>query len=126
MKKFILAFFLMLSPLLVSAQDKTYYLYNIVSFEGNFDKEGLKVKVDNGKSVEKLKDANGNRIRFNTPAAALMYFLSKGWEMYITGGTSSGASFQGTGESKTTSYWIFRKQCSKKDFEKAVKDGLKK
>ena len=46
----------MFSPLLMAAQDKVYFLYNIVTFDGNFDKEGLKVKVDDGKSVEKLKD----------------------------------------------------------------------
>ena len=103
----------MFSPLLMAAQDKVYFLYNIVTFDGNFDKEGLKVKVDDGKSVEKLKDANGNRIRFNTPAAALMYFLSKGWEMYLTGGTSSGSSFQGTGASSTTSYWNLKMQSKK-------------
>lgn len=116
----------MFSPLLMAAQDKVYFLYNIVTFDSNFDKEGLKVKVDDGKSVEKLKDANGNRIRFNTPAAALMYFLSKGWEMYLTGGTSSGSSFQGTGASSTTSYLVFRKPCSKEEFEKAVEEGIKK
>ena len=48
----------MFSPLLMAAQDKVYFLYNIVTFDGNFDKEGLKVKVDDGKSVEKLKDEN--------------------------------------------------------------------
>ncbi|MDY5300780.1 MAG: hypothetical protein SPH03_07095 [Prevotella sp.] len=126
MKKIILIISLMFSPLLMAAQDKVYFLYNIVTFDGNFDKEGLKVKVDDGKSVEKLKDENGNRIRFNTPAAALMYFLSKGWEMYLTGGTSSGSSFQGTGASSTTSYWVFRKPCSKEEFEKAVEEGIKK
>ena len=55
-----------------------------------------------------------------------MYFLSKGWEMYLTGGTSSGSSFQGTGASSTTSYWVFRKPCSKVEFENAVEEGIKK
>ena len=112
--------------MLAFAQEKQHYLYNIVTFEGNFDKEGLKVKVDDGKTVEKLKDINGNRIKFNTPAAALMYFLSQGWEMYLTGGTSSGSSYGGTGSSSTTSYWILRKSCSKDVFDKAVEDGIKK
>ena len=79
-------------PLLVSAQDKQYYIYNIVTFEGNFKKEGLKVSIDNGKTVEKLKDKEGNRIKFNTPASALMYFISKGWELYVNGSTSEGSS----------------------------------
>ena len=54
-----------------------------------------------------FKDADGNRIKFNTPAAALMYFISEGWDLYITGGTTTGGSFQGTGGTSTTSYWIF-------------------
>ena len=105
---------------------KRQYLYNIVTFEGNFDKEGIKVKVDDGKTVDKLKDDNGNRIKFKTPAAALMYFFSKGWDMYLTGDTSSGSSYSGTGSSYTTSYWILRKPCTKEEFDKTVKEGVKK
>ena len=116
----------MFSPLLMAAQDKVYFLYNIVTFDGNFDKEGLKVKVDDGKSVEKIKRCKRKPNQIQSPTAALMYFLSKGWEMYLTGGTSSGSSFQGTGASSTTSYWVFRKPCSKEEFEKAVEEGIKK
>lgn len=42
----------MLSPLMMIAQDNNYYIYNIVTFEGDFDKEGIKVKIDDGKSVK--------------------------------------------------------------------------
>lgn len=124
MKKLVLLLFILIVPMFGFAQTQHYYLYNIVTFEGNFDKEGLKVKVDNGKTVEKLKDTKGNRIKFNTPAAALMYFLSQGWEMYLTGATSSGSSYGGTGSSSTTSYWILRKPCTKEVFDKAVEDGI--
>ena len=126
MKKALIAFLLVFSPLLLIAQDKNYYIYQIVTFDGDFDKEGLKVKIDNGKTVEKFKNANGNKIKFKTPAAALMYFISEGWDLYITGGTTTGGSFQGTGDTSTTSYWIFRKPCSKEIFEKAVEEGIKK
>lgn len=81
-RKIVLLLLILLAPMFASAQTKQYYLYNIVTFEGDFDKEGVKVKVDDGKTVEKLKDGKGNRIKFNTPAAALMYFLSEGWDMY--------------------------------------------
>ena len=124
-KKIELVLFVLIVPMFASAQTKQYHLYNIVTFEGDFDKEGVKVKVDDGKTVEKLKDAKGNRIKFNTPAA-LMYFLSKGWDMYLTGGTSSGSSYGGTGSSSTTSYWILRKPCTKEEFDKAVEEGIKK
>lgn len=123
MKKIVL---ILLVLMIASVQTKQYYLYNIVTFEGDFDKEGVKVKVDDGKTVEKLKDAKGNRIKFNTPAAALTYFLSKGWDMYLTGGTSSDSSYSGTVSSSTTSYWILRKPCTKEEFDKAVEEGIKK
>jgi hypothetical protein len=127
MKKFILLF-LILMPFAVNAQTKDgcYYVYNIVSFEGNFSKEGVKVQIDNGKEVEKLRDANGKRIVFKTPAGALMYFFAQGWEMFMSGATSEGSSWAGTGGSETSSYWILRKPCTKEEFEKAVEEAVKK
>ena len=93
---------------------------------GNLSKEGLKVNIDDGKSIERLKDANGDPIKFKTPAAALMYFLSEGWNLYVNGTSTEGYSYQGTGGSVSTSYWIFRKPCTKEVFEKAVEEGVKK
>ena len=64
--------------------------------------------------------------RFSTPAGALMYFISEGWEMYLNGATSQGAVAAGYGASSTSSYWILRKPCTKEEFDKAVKDAIKK
>ena len=127
MKKLLLLLLFALLPLVANAQtdEKQYYRYYIVSFEGNFKKEGVKVQLDNGKEVEKFRDNNGKRIVFKTPAGALMYFLSLGWEMYMSGSTSEGYSIYGSGGSETSSYWIFRKPCTKEDFEQAVKDGIR-
>ncbi len=114
--------------MLASAQaaEKQHYIYNIVSFTGNLKKEGLKVNLDNGKTIEKLKDSNGNKIRFNTPAALFMYLESQGWELFMNGATSEGEMAAGFGESDTTSYWIVRKPCTKEEFEKAVEEGIRK
>ena len=106
--------------------EKQYYIYNIVSFSGNIKSEGIKVEVDNGKSVDRLLDKDGNKIVFKTPAAALMYFFAEGWELYVNGATTSGSSASGTGVVSTTSYWIMRKPCTKEEFEKAVHEGRKK
>lgn len=127
MKKFILILALISTSLSVFSQttEKEYYLYNIITFNGSLKKEGFMVDVDNGQNIEKLKDAEGKKINFKTPAAALMYFLNEGWELYVTGGTTSGASAGGTGVTDTTTYWIIRKSCSKEEFEKAVKEGIK-
>lgn len=125
MKKLVL-FLMCLMPLVANAQSEggKYYIYNIVSFEGNFSKEGVKVQIDNGREVEKLRDNKGKRIVFKTPAGALMYFFAQGWEMFLTGATSEGSSWAG-GSSETSSYWILRKPCSKEEFEQAVKEAIR-
>ena len=127
MKKLLLLI-LISFPLLASAQakEKQYYIYNIITFSGSLRKEEFKVDIDDGKTIEKLKDSNGDKIKFNTPAAALMYLYSLGWELYVNGATTSGSSYNGTGASSTTSYWIMRKPCTKEEFEKAVEDGIRK
>lgn len=128
MKKVLLFLALICLPLLTSAQttEKQYYIYNIITFSGSLKSEGIKLDVDDGKVIEKLKDSEGRKMKFNTPAAALMYLFSLGWELYINGATSEGFSYKGTGGSETTSYWIMRKPCTKEEFEKAVEDGIRK
>ena len=128
MKKALLLLAMVCLPLFVSAQttEKQYYIYNIVTFSGSLKNEGFKVDLDDGKTIEKLKDSQGNKMKFNTPAAALMYLCSLGWELYVNGSTSEGAMAAGYGASSTTSYWIMRKPCTKEEFEKAVEDGIRK
>ncbi len=126
MKKIIFFIMILAMPLLTRAQDvKQYYIYNIVNFEGNLKNEGFKVTVDNGKTIEKLRDENGKRIIFTTPAGALMYFISKGWELYSHGTTTEGAVFNGVGGSDSSTYWILRKPCTKAEFEKAAKESVR-
>lgn len=127
MKKILLLAMVCL-PLFVSAQtmEKQHYIYNIVTFSGSLKNEGFKVDLDDGKTIEKLKDSNGKTIKFNTPAAALMYLYSLGWELYVNGATSEGAMYGGIGASETTSYWIMRKPCTKEEFDKAVENGKRK
>jgi len=115
-------------PMFASAQttEKQYYIYNIVTFSGSLKNEGFKVDLDDGKTIEKLKDSKGNKMKFNTPAAALMYLYSLGWELYVNGATTEGAMYGGIGASETTSYWVIRKPCTKEEFEKAVEVGIRK
>jgi hypothetical protein len=128
MKKALLLLALISLPLFVSAQttEKQYYIYNIVTFSGSLKNEGFKVDLDDGKTIEKLKDSKGNKMKFNTPAAALMYLYSLGWELYVNGATTEGAMYGGIGASETTSYWVIRKPCTKEEFEKAVEGGIRK
>ena len=128
MKKALLLLAIVCLPLFASAQttEKQYYIYNIVTFSGSLKNEGFKVDLDDGKTIEKLKDSKGNKMKFNTPAAALMYMYSLGWELYVNGATTEGAMYGGIGASETTSYWVIRKPCTKEEFEKVVEDGIRK
>lgn len=131
MKKAFIIMLAFLAPFFAKAQENTensknFFIYNIVTFEGNFKDEGLKVNIDNGKTVEKLRDSNGKKIEFRTPAAALMFFLSKGWELFTSGGTTEGDSAFGFGGTQTMSYWIFRRPCTEEEFQKTAEEGVKR
>jgi len=102
--------------------EKQYFIYHIVSFEGEFTKEDFKVFYDDGVEVKRLRNENGEKARFSTLAGALMYFISQGWEIYLNGSTSKGIS----GDSRTSTYWILRKPCTKEEFEKTVEASKKK
>ena len=123
MKKALLLLIFCMMAVTIQAQER-YYLYNIVSFEGDFTKEDFKVYYDDGKEVKRLRNNKDNKMKFSTPAGALMYFLSQGWEMYLNGATSKGSMAAGTGVSTISSYWILRKPCTKEEFEKAVQDAV--
>lgn len=130
MKKTLLIFTLMALPLFSFAQvvDKSVveqpaveqqcYMYNIVTFLGGMNNEEFDVDLDDGKRIKMLKGKDGKKVKFRTPAAALMYFISEGWELYVEGVTVN------PNDSRTT-YWIMRKPCSKAEFDRAVEEGVK-
>lgn len=122
MKRFLLVLLLCVPFVCYAQTEKSqYYIYSIVSFEGEFaSKEKFEVNFDDGKDIKRPRNDKGKIMKFSTPAGALMYFISQGWEMYLNGSTSKGSLFQGTGSSSTSSYWILRKPCTKEEFEKAV------
>lgn len=121
---FLLLLFIPLFGHCQTVNEEKYYIYNIVSFYGDFTNENFKVFYDDGKEVKRLRDKKGSKTKFSTPAGALMYFFSQGWEMYLNGATTHGSSAGGTGATSTTSYWILRKPCTKEEFEKAAKDAV--
>jgi hypothetical protein len=57
MKRFLLILLLCV-PFVCNAQteEKKYYIYSIVSFEGEFTKENFKVYFDDGKEVKRMMD----------------------------------------------------------------------
>ena len=134
MKKVFLLSAFMALPFLASAQavelpaveqaveqqalGQQYYMYNVVTFPGSMNNGGFDVDIDDGKSIKTLKGKDGKKIKFRTPAAALMYFISEGWELYFKGDTSFPSDLKMT-------YWVIRKPCTKAEFDTAVKEGIK-
>lgn len=111
---------------LVQDSEEQYYIYNFIYISGDIKNEGLKADIDDGKSIERVKDAEGKTIKFRTPAAVLMYFVADGWELYSNGATTSGSSVSGIGSVSSTSYWIIRKRCTKEEMLEAAKAGRKR
>lgn len=123
MKNILLSLFFLFVATAAFAQKEQmqYYEYNIFSFAEMTEKI-FTIDVDNGKTIEKLKDEKGNKIKFKTPAAALTYLISLGWEFYVKG-EYSGSTYQGTGNTSNI-YWIMRRPCTKEEFETAVQDAV--
>ena len=99
-------------------QEQQCYMYNIVIFHGGMNNEWLDVDIDNGRKIKTLKDSDGKKIKFKTPAAALMYFISEGWELYVNDNNTNP-------NGSTSTYWIIRKPCTKAEFDAAVQEGIK-
>ena len=125
MKKAVLLLTLVALPLFSFAQNEVeqHYLYNIVTIKGGLNKKGFNAKMDNGVTIGKLKDEDGKKLKFRTPAAALLYLGSQGWELCQEGATSMSTN----GKYKNTDlYWIIRKPCTKEELDLAVEAGLKR
>jgi hypothetical protein len=119
-----LVIFVLFLPIIVFAQNQDqeqYYLYNIIEIPSSIDSKNFEVKVDNGETIEKLKDSNGEKIKFKTRASVLMYFQSLGWEMAETTSKISGTSHL----TDTNLYWIIRKPISKEEALRAAENAIK-
>ena len=101
------------------------YEYNIIEVPSSIDAKNFEIKVDNGETIEKLKDNNGKNIKFKTRASVIMYFQSLGWELTETTSRSSGTSIKGTGVSTTYTYWIIRKPISKDESIRKGQNAIK-
>ena len=128
MKKVLLIVFVCCLPLLAYTQttENEHYIYNVVKLSGNLEKRGFKVKLDNGKNIKKIKDCDGHKIKFRTPAALLTYLTSEGWELYENGSNILGNRYEWKKNNKTESSWIIRKSCTKEELDSFLNQGVKR
>jgi len=91
------------------------------------------IKLDDGtnKKPQKVKDENGKDLKFISLIAALNYMSLQGWEL---AGTASGDvsstsvvidSFM-TSSPDSKTYYLFYKEVSDEELQKAVDNGYKK
>lgn len=127
MKKVLLIALVCSLPLFAYTQTagEGHYIYNVVKLSGNLEKRGFKVKLDDGFKVSRIKDSNGYKIKFRTPAAVLTYLASEGWELYVNDFSIMGNRYEGKKGNKTESSWIIRKACTKEELDAALDRGVK-
>lgn len=127
MKKLLLLAVVCCLPLFAYTQtaEKEYYIYNVVKLSGNLEKTRFKVKLDDGRSVKRLKDSDGRKINFRTPAGLLTYLSSEGWEIYESGSAILGNHYEGKKGHKTESSWIIRKSCTKAELDSFLDASVK-
>lgn len=126
MKKALLIAIVCCVPLFAYTQTTEHYIYNVVKLSGHLEKRGFKVKLDDGRAVKKMKDADGYKIKFRTPASVLTYLASEGWELYVNDFSILGNRYEGKKGSKTESSWVIRKACTKEELDAALARGVKR
>ena len=104
-------------------QGRKHYIYNI--FELSRNSKNIKERVDNGQTIEEIKNADGKTIKFKTAAGVLMYLTSLGWDFYTSQDNIKGVVYSGSGGTSTTTRWIMRKPATKEEVDEALKNIIK-
>lgn len=104
-------------------QGRKHYIYNI--FELSRNSKNIKVRVDNGQTIEEIKNADGKTIKFKTATGVLMYLTSLGWDFYTSQDNIKGEVYSGSGGTSTTTRWIMRKPATKEEVDEALKNIIK-
>ena len=127
MRKLILFIVLTCLPFCLFSQttDRKYYIYHVVIVKHYSNYPYFDIQLDNGESIGKVKDKEGNSVSFRTPAAMLTYFLNEGWELFSKETANWGDHQEGKGSITPTSYIVLRKECSKEEVEEANQKGIK-
>lgn len=122
MKRYCLFLMMSVLSLMASAQDneKQQSCYVIISYTGSMDNRNFTVNIDDGTHIDYLKDEKGKKAHFRTPAAALAYFESLGWELCNIG---TSPKDEGLAHPYLT-YWIFKRKVSKEERENIIKNAL--
>lgn len=109
MKKLLLFAFIILSPLLVNAQQK--YVYCEIVGTGKLLSTKVTIEVDFGQATKlwsnnRLVDENGKAIKFNSMVDAMNWMGNDGWEFVQAYAISAGGG-------QNVYHWLLKKEISK-------------
>lgn len=119
----LLPLLMLLLSLMANAQDnedKKYYKYTIVSYTESMDNDDFTVKIDDGLTIDYFRGSNKQKFHVSTPAAALLYFESLGWQLVQIGVTP-----KEQGAVPYLTYWVFKCPCSKEEYDKVIQNAVR-
>ena len=94
-----------------------------------FNKNCIKLDDGTNKKPQNLKDETGKDLKFTSLIGALNYMSLQGWDLVDTKSVTSGAGFVGAyggaSSTNTTVYYIFCKEISEEELQKAVNNSFK-
>ncbi len=97
--------------------------------EMEFHKNCIKLDDGTNKKHQKLKDAEGNDVKFISLIGALNYMSLQGWELVetksVTKGSGSVGTYGGGSYTDTKVYYIFCKEVSDDELKQAVENSYK-
>lgn len=105
---------------LAQEKEENYTSYVIVSYNESMDNEHFTVNIDDGKKLDYYRDENGKKAYFRTPAAALTYFQSLGWELC---NIDTSPKDGGLAHNYIT-FWVFKRKVSELEYNRIVNNAL--
>ena len=123
MKKFLLSILFMFLMVSVYAQQEQQQCYRYSIVRVVWYKKAYVIKMDDGVKDQVMQNESGKDLQFKSPAGALNYLVSIGWEFDKVETIPN--SISATRDIRTKSYWIFRKSCSKEELNEIVRNNMK-
>lgn len=97
--------------------------------EMEFHKNCIKLDDGTNKKPQTIKDSNGEDLKFTSLIGALNYMSLQGWDLVDTKSVTSGGGYVGVygGASSTSTkvYYIFSREVTEEELQKAVDNSYK-
>lgn len=93
--------------------------------EMEYKKNSIRLDDGSNKKFQNVKGADGKDLKFISLIGALNYMSLQGWELVETKSVTKGGGYGGISSTDTQIYYIFCKEVSDEELEKAVNNSYK-